>query len=191
MLPKRGIGCHSSGMNEQLLSYTYLKSPVGQILVAGSNQKLHYVSFPTGKTTITPDPEWQRDAQLKKNVLRDAVQQLGEYFEGTRTAFDLPLHLGGTPFQNAVWRALYEIPYGATVSYGDIALAVGEAIGASQAVGIANGQNPIPIIIPCHRVIGADGSLTGFGGGLETKDFLLALERRVQPAPGSQLGLFD
>ncbi len=178
-------------MNEHPITYTYLDSPVGQILVAGSQSELHYVSFPSGKTTIKPKPDWLLDDEMRSPVLRDAVHQLGEYFDGTRTLFDLPLHLGGTPFQNAVWQALYEIPYGATVSYGDIALTIGESIGASQAVGIANGQNPIPIIIPCHRVIGADGSLTGFGGGLETKEFLLALERRIQPAPGSQLGLFD
>lgn len=110
-------------------------------------------------------------------VLRAAEDQLGAYFAGERTAFDLPLAPAGTPFQQAVWRALLDIPFGETRSYRDIACALGQPT-ATRAVGAANGRNPLPIVAPCHRVIGADGSLTGFGGGLDTKRWLLAHERR-------------
>ena len=110
-------------------------------------------------------------------VLRKAETQLSAYFAGERTTFDLPLAPAGTPFQRAVWRALLAIPYGETRSYRDIAKALGQPT-ATRAVGAANGRNPLPIVAPCHRVIGADGSLTGFGGGLENKRWLLDHERR-------------
>jgi len=109
-------------------------------------------------------------------VLEAAAEQLREYFAGERTSFDLPLALDGTPFQQEAWRALADIPYGETVSYGEQARRLGRP-DAVRAVGAANGANPIAIVLPCHRVIGADGSLTGFGGGLETKRRLLDLER--------------
>jgi len=136
---------------------------------------------------MKPKADWHRDDA----ILPEARRQIDAYFAGELAEFDVPLHLGGSDFQNAVWNALLEIPYAETVSYGEIALRVGEPLSASRAVGTANGDNHIPIIIPCHRVIGADGSLTGFGGGLPIKRFLLALERRVRPLPGQQLGLFD
>ncbi len=110
-------------------------------------------------------------------LLRRAAMHLGEYFAGERTVFDLPLAGAGTPFQRAVWRALLDIPFGETRSYRDIAVALGRPT-ATRAVGAANGRNPLPIVTPCHRVIGADGSLTGFGGGLPIKRWLLAHERR-------------
>ncbi|HZN88571.1 MAG TPA: methylated-DNA--[protein]-cysteine S-methyltransferase [Thermoleophilaceae bacterium] len=112
-----------------------------------------------------------------RGMLADTRRQLSEYFAGERTTFELPLSAGGTPFQQRVWRALAEIPYGETVSYGELAAAIG-APGAARAVGLANGRNPIPIVVPCHRVVGSDGRLTGYGGGLERKRVLLALEQR-------------
>jgi methylated-DNA-[protein]-cysteine S-methyltransferase len=117
----------------------------------------------------------------------DAVQQLEAYFAGERTDFDLELSLAGSEFQRRVWQALLTIPYGETRSYGEIAEQIG-ASGAARAVGLANGRNPIAIIVPCHRVIGASGSLTGYGGGLERKQSLLELERRRQSVT---LSLFD
>jgi len=111
-------------------------------------------------------------------VLGEAAGQLKAYFAGQLTGFDLPLLLEGTSFQRAVWAGLRQIPYGATVSYGELARQIGRP-SASRAVGLANGRNPVSIVVPCHRVIGADGSLTGYGGGIGRKRFLLALEQRV------------
>jgi methylated-DNA-[protein]-cysteine S-methyltransferase len=111
-------------------------------------------------------------------VLAEAARQLAEYFDGERTAFDLPLALAGTAFQQRVWDALRGIGYGETVSYGQLADRIGQPT-AARAVGLANGRNPVSIIVPCHRVVGADGSLTGYGGGLDNKHRLLELERRV------------
>jgi methylated-DNA-[protein]-cysteine S-methyltransferase len=116
----------------------------------------------------------------------DVTAQLAAYFRGELTAFDVPVHLTGTPFQQRVWTALREIPYGETTSYGELAARIGQP-GASRAVGLANGRNPIAIIVPCHRVIGADGRLTGYGGGLPRKQQLLSLERRYA---GSAAALF-
>ena len=110
--------------------------------------------------------------------LAAAARQLTEYFAGQRTEFDLPLEMAGTDFQRRVWAALREIPYGETVSYGELASGLGKA-SASRAVGLANGKNPFAVVVPCHRVVGSDGSLTGYGGGLDRKRFLLALEQRV------------
>ncbi|MFN8081103.1 MAG: methylated-DNA--[protein]-cysteine S-methyltransferase [Kineosporiaceae bacterium] len=123
---------------------------------------------------VTTDRLGQRDEDHP--VLVAAAGQLAEYFEGTRTEFDLPLAAVGTVFQRRVWDALLEIPYGRTASYGDIARRLGLGPAASRAVGLANGANPISIVVPCHRVIGANGTLTGYGGGLERKQFLLDLE---------------
>jgi methylated-DNA-[protein]-cysteine S-methyltransferase len=111
--------------------------------------------------------------------LADAARQLAEYFAGQRTDFDLPLELAGTGFQQQVWAGLRDIRYGETISYGELARRIGSPPSASRAVGLANGKNPVSIIVPCHRVIGADGSLTGYGGGLPRKRFLLELEQRV------------
>ena len=110
--------------------------------------------------------------------LAEAASQLAEYFAGRRTAFELPLAMHGTDFQRRVWDALRGIPYGEAISYGELAARIGSA-SASRAVGLANGRNPVAIIVPCHRVVGANGSLTGYGGGLDRKRFLLALEQRV------------
>ena len=111
-------------------------------------------------------------------ALGEARRQLTEYFAGARRAFDLPLAASGTPFQRRVWEALRRIPYGETISYGELARRIGKPT-ASRAVGAANGRNPIAIVVPCHRVIGADGTLIGYGGGLPVKEALLALERRA------------
>jgi methylated-DNA-[protein]-cysteine S-methyltransferase len=160
--------------------YTTLDSPIGELLLAGDEQALCALSMLGGRRPIRPAPQWRRaDAPFA-----EARQQLAEYFAGDRTAFDLVLAPRGSAFQLAVWAALRAIPYGQTRTYGEIAAAVGRP-DAVRAVGAANGANPIAVIVPCHRVIGADGSLTGFGGGLERKRALLDLESgrlSLQPA---------
>lgn len=173
-------------MTGSTMHYTFHESPIGPLLMAGNDRVLHVLSFPKGHKKREPLPDWVRDDA----ILPEHRRQLDEYFAGTRTVFDLPLKPEGSPFQRAVWRELAKIPYGETVSYGEVARRIGEPVSASRAVGAANGDNPIPVIIPCHRVIGADGSLTGFGGGLPVKRFLLDLEDRVAQRPGRQLGLF-
>ena len=158
------------------MNYRYVKSPIGEILVAGDSDGLKFIGFPDGKGRLEPEPSWQ----LESDGFADVTRQLGEYFAGTRKRFDLKLAPHGTPFQLQVLQALQQIPYGETRSYRDIATGIGKPK-AVRAVGAANGRNPLPIIIPCHRVIGADGSLTGFGGGLPAKRFLLDLERGMRP----------
>ena len=150
--------------------YRYWSSPIGSLLLAGE-ERLQIVGFATGSKARRADEDWVED----RRAFADVAEQLGEYFAGERRGFDLDLDLRGTPFQLDVWRALREIPYGDTVSYGDIARQIGRPK-AVRAVGTANGSNPIPVIVPCHRVIGASGKLTGFGGGLEAKSYLLNLE---------------
>ena len=154
--------------------YDELPTPIGQLRLVADAQGLREVWFDSGRHRKEPDPRWWRDA----GRLAFARGQLEEYFAGTRQVFDLPLHPLGTPFQLAVWHELARIPYGATTSYGEMARRIGQPQ-AMRAVGAANGRNPLPIVLPCHRVIGADGSLTGFGGGLPTKRYLLAMEQRV------------
>jgi methylated-DNA-[protein]-cysteine S-methyltransferase len=168
------------------MRYAHHPTPVGPFLLAGSGETLRVASFPSGHKKREPRGSWLRDDR----AFAEARRQLDAYFAGKLTDFELPLEPDGTPFQLKVWRALRDIPFGETVSYGEVARRIGEPVSASRAVGAANGDNPLPIFIPCHRVIGADGSLTGFGGGLPTKTFLLALERRVRPLPGEQLVLF-
>ena len=153
--------------------YSWYESPVGPLLLAGSSKGLKLVSFGSGRRSVKADPEWRED----DSVFVEVVAQLNSYFAGERTTFDLALVLDGTEFQKTVWTALQQIPYGETVSYKQLAERIGRAE-AVRAVGAANGANPIPIIIPCHRVIGNDGSLTGFGGGLPLKKKLLELESR-------------
>jgi methylated-DNA-[protein]-cysteine S-methyltransferase len=148
-----------------------MNSPVGALLLAGDATALTKVYFQSGRHPQQPAPEWRRDAA----AFAGAVRELEEYFAGERRTFSVPLAPRGTPFQLSVWQALRAIPYGETLSYGDLACRLGCPAGA-RAVGLANGANPLPIIVPCHRVIGADGSLTGFGGGLPIKRALLALE---------------
>lgn len=141
---------------------------------------------PVGHLRITADEEGvtaldrTADGLLlpQTPLLRECVRQLNAYFEGSLTRFDLPLHLIGTPFRQRVWEALLTIPYGETRSYGELAAMVGNGK-ASRAVGGANHHNPVSIVVPCHRVIGADGSLTGYGGGLDMKKWLLEHERKV------------
>ena len=162
--------------------YTYMESPVGRLLLAGDETGLQRVAFAEGGKALQPEPDWRNDAR----PLRQAVEQLKAYFSGDLRAFDLPLRMEGTTFQLAVWRALRDIPYGETASYGEIARRVGTPQG-SRAVGLANGSNPIAIVVPCHRVIGSNGKLTGYGGGLNNKETLLALERKHA---GAQAALY-
>jgi methylated-DNA-[protein]-cysteine S-methyltransferase len=151
--------------------YCYLGSPVGDLLLAGDREALHLVGFPQGSMRRDPDPDWI----YNEKPFAEARRQLEEYFDGRRETFDLPTQLTGTEFQVRVLEELQRIPYGETTSYADIAARIGRPK-AVRAVGAANGRNPIPIIIPCHRVIGSRGDLTGFGGGLDTKEALLRLE---------------
>ena len=154
-------------------SYTYLESPIGKLLLAGDANGLQQILFSTDGRPANPDPEWQEDAF----ALAEAMRQLKAYFAGELENFDLPLSPQGTPFQQRVWGELQKIPYGETISYGELARRIGNPK-ASRAVGLANGSNPISIVIPCHRVIGSNGKLTGYGGGLPIKEKLLALEKR-------------
>jgi methylated-DNA-[protein]-cysteine S-methyltransferase len=153
------------------LSCTQIDSPVGPLLLAGDEGGLHEVHFVAGRRPKSRAPDWKHDGA----PFREASRQLRAYFAGELKEFDLPLVLEGTDFQLSVWRNLRKIPYGETISYLQLAEKIGNAK-AVRAVGLANGANPIPIIIPCHRVIGSNGSLTGFGGGLPAKQKLLALE---------------
>jgi methylated-DNA-[protein]-cysteine S-methyltransferase len=156
------------------LAYGYVESPVGHLLVAGDADQLHLIRFPTEHRALEPGAEWRRDESLFAAVF----EQLRAYFAGELTQFDLSLRFAGTAFQNTVWTALCGIPFGETTSYGALAARIGKPA-ASRAVGGANGANPLPIVVPCHRVIGSDKSLTGFGGGIEIKRFLLAHEQQV------------
>ena len=152
--------------------YCYFESPAGNLLLTG-NELLEGLHFPLGKTRIEPEKDWI----YKKELFLQAIDQLKAYFKGELTRFDLELNVQGTDFQKTVWRELVKIPYGETISYGQLAQRIGNPK-ASRAVGMANGKNPISIIIPCHRVIGKNGSLTGFGGGLDAKRTLLDLEKQ-------------
>ncbi|MEZ5168426.1 MAG: methylated-DNA--[protein]-cysteine S-methyltransferase [Acidimicrobiales bacterium] len=160
----------------------HLDSPIGVLTLVASDAGLTHVLFegqePTTVGLADDLPEVDDDP-----VLERAAAQLTEYFAGRRQAFDLPLDLRGTEFQVAAWRALADVPYGQTRSYGEQAEAIGRP-GAFRAVGAANGRNPIPVILPCHRIVGANGDLTGFAGGLDTKRHLLAHERSQQSLPG-------
>ena len=155
------------------MTYTTIVSPIGPLILAADDSGLRQINFANGKKSINPDPAWHNDPK----PLEEATRQLRAYFAGELEAFDLPLAPQGTPFQLQVWKLLCDIPYGETISYGELARRAGNPK-ASRAVGLANGSNPIPIIIPCHRVIGSNGKLTGYGGGLPIKEKLLALERR-------------
>src|SRR5271170_6647660 len=158
-------------MKTIVMLHTSMESPIGPLLLAGDERGLHLVHFANGRRPKSPSPAWVED----KNPFKEAIRQLKAYFAGKLTEFELPLVLAGTEFQLLVWRNLQKIPYGETVSYGQLAKRIGKPE-ASRAVGLANGSNPIPIIIPCHRVIGSNGHLTGFGGGIPLKKKLLALE---------------
>jgi len=151
--------------------YTIIPSPLGDILLARNENGLSHISFQEGTSAIEVTAVWQQD----NAAFPEATAQLKAYFTGELREFDLPLAPEGTPFQQTVWGALQTIPYGKTSTYGELAAAIGRPT-ASRAVGAANGRNPLPIVIPCHRVIGANGKLTGFRGGLRFKEALLELE---------------
>lgn len=146
------------------------KTPIGDLRLEADDEGLTRIEFHAVSSGSSDGP---------KPVLRMAIQQLEEFFAGQRKTFDVPLALHGTPFQLEVWRALLRIPYGATTTYAAIANSIGRPA-ATRAVGAANGANPIPIIVPCHRVIGSNGSLTGFGGGIDVKRWLLNFEQNLR-----------
>jgi len=158
------------------IHYTYYSSPIGDLLLAGVSEQLGFIGFPEGKARMRHADVWLPD----DTAFREAKRQLHAYFGGELTEFDLALSPVGTVFQRQVWEALRTIPYGQTRSYGDVARQIGKPL-ASRAVGAANGRNPLPIVIPCHRVVGSTGMLTGFGGGLEAKAALLRLEQQHAP----------
>lgn len=161
--------------------YCHIPSPIGELLLTGDGTSLTRIYMQKQKYGAEVKPGWQRD----ESSFREARRQLEAYFAGDLKQFDLPLAPAGTEFQQSVWRALIEIPYGETRSYGELARQLGSPK-LNRAVGMANGRNPISIVIPCHRVIGADGSLTGYGGGVERKRWLLAHE-----ASNGEYGQFE
>ena len=165
-----------------MINYRTIDSPIGLLALAGREGVLTNLRM----VNQTHEPN-RRDWVPDGRAFPDAVEQLQAYFAGERTDFDLELSLAGSEFQRRVWRALLTIPYGETRSYGQVAEQIG-ASGAARAVGLANGRNPIAIIVPCHRVIGANGSLTGYGGGLDRKRSLLEMEKNVK---SGNLTLFD
>jgi methylated-DNA-[protein]-cysteine S-methyltransferase len=154
--------------------YTYMDSPFGTILIARNSVGLSHISFQEDPNRKSPEAEgWRFDQEAFKETLA----QLGAYFKSDLYHFDLPLAPEGTPFQLQVWQALQMIPYGETISYAELANKIGRPH-AARAVGAANSKNPVPIVIPCHRVIGSNGLLTGYAGGIHLKEALLSLERR-------------
>jgi len=158
-------------MNTTLL-HRHIDSPVGPLLLVADEHALRVIEFDNPRHPYKRSSAWQPGDNA---VMREAARQLAQYFRGERREFDLPLAPQGTDFQRTVWHTLADIPYGETISYAELARRVDKPT-ATRAVGAANGRNPLPIVLPCHRVIGADGSLTGFGGGLPTKQYLLTLE---------------
>jgi methylated-DNA-[protein]-cysteine S-methyltransferase len=158
--------------------WTSMESPVGTLRIIANRTAVTAIEFDgprPGAGSFAGRPVGERDD--RDPLLAETVRQLTAYFDHALTAFDLPLEPGGTAFQTSVWEQLQKIGYGETASYGEIATRLGMKLGASRAVGMANGRNPIPIVIPCHRVVGADGTLTGYGGGIERKQILLELEQ--------------
>ena len=155
------------------IRYTSIDSPIGKILVAQSDKGLTHIRFASSSKPEPPLEHWQYVKQLKT----EAIDQIRAYFKGTLRDFSISLDLDGTPFQLKVWKALQKIPYGETISYCELARRIGQPK-AVRAVGGANGRNPIPLVVPCHRVIGSNGSLTGYGSGLHIKSTLLELEKK-------------
>ncbi len=156
------------------MEYCYFQSPIGQLLLVAEQQKLCRIGFLEGKLSYTPKESWTYNEQH----LQIAINQLKEYFAGRRREFTVPLTLHGTDFKKAVLEQVAKVPYGHTSSYSDIAKSIKRPL-ACRAVGTANATNPLPIIIPCHRIIGKNGDLTGFGGGMAVKRFLLGLEQQA------------
>ncbi len=165
-----------------MVYYTTMASPLGDLLLTGDGAHLTGLFMTPHRHGPDRSEEWVRDDA----PFVDSVRQLREYFSGSRHEFEIPLAPHGTEFQRRVWAALRDIPYARTVSYGDIAREIGNPKGV-RAVGMANGRNPISIIVPCHRVIGADGSLTGYGGGMDRKKWLLAHESKHHAEPLLQM----
>ncbi|MFM2078226.1 MAG: methylated-DNA--protein-cysteine methyltransferase [Actinomycetota bacterium] len=161
------------------LSSTTMDTPVGVLTLVASEWGLRAVMWPDERDGRVPVGETTGAGPRAERILADAVRELDEYFVGERTEFDLPLDPVGTEFQQQVWQVLRTIPYGQTISYGEQAARLGDK-NKSRAVGAANGRNPISIIVPCHRVVGSNGKLTGFAGGLDNKDWLLRHERQDQ-----------
>ncbi|GAA5194160.1 methylated-DNA--[protein]-cysteine S-methyltransferase [Rugosimonospora acidiphila] len=158
--------------------HTAIDSPLGTLTMVAADGALAGLYMQRHRHQPPPETFGERDPAPFARV----IEQLTEYFDGARTTFDLPLAEQGTPFQRVVWAALGDIPYGETVSYGQLAERIGRPT-ASRAVGLANGKNPVSIIVPCHRVVGAGGDLTGYGGGIERKRYLLDFERGRDCAP--------
>jgi methylated-DNA-[protein]-cysteine S-methyltransferase len=156
--------------------YTTVESPIGELLLLGDGEVLRGLYMQAGRRPIRIRPAWERD----DSAFPEAREQLAQYFAGERTSFDLPMQLDGSVFQRTVWHALTEIPYGQTISYAELARRI-DRPDLARAVGTANGQNPIAVVVPCHRVIGSDGKLVGYGGGLENKRLLLDLEQGTVP----------
>ena len=176
-------------MNAEPVYYSIIATPIGPIMLAAGRQGLVSLAYTFADREPRPEPHWiASDA-----ALADIRRQIDEWFAGTRTDFELDLSYGGNPFQRAVWQAMLEIPYGETRTYGEIAVMIGEGIAASRAVGTACGDNPLPLVIPCHRVVGARGSLTGFShgakGGIGMKRQLLEHEFRIRPPAGTLFAL--
>lgn len=163
--------------------YALMDSPLGPLLLGSNGEALTLINFQESDGAMTPRPAWRK----ARSPFSEAVRQLKAYFAGELKRFDLPLAPRGTDFQLKVWEALRRIPYGETRTYGHLARQMGMPTG-SRAVGAANGRNPLPVVVPCHRIIGSDGSLTGFYGGLRLKHALLGLEQ--QHSAGGQLALF-
>lgn len=159
-------------------AHTTVDSPIGPLTLVSTGGVLSGLFMVEQRYRPDTETFGVEDATL----FDDVAAQLKEYFAGSRKEFDLPLHFAGTPFQRTVWQELCEIPYGETTSYGELAQRIGRPT-ASRAVGMANGHNPISIVVPCHRVVGSTGALTGYGGGVERKRFLLDFERGVSPLP--------
>ena len=160
----------------------HLDTPIGHLTLIASEQGLAHLLFDGQEPVDVGLTDDLREVD-DDPILETTAVQLGEYFAGERTRFDLPLDLRGTEFQRDAWMALADVPYGETRTYGEQAKAIGRP-GASRAVGAANAKNPVPVVLPCHRIVGADGSLTGFGGGLDLKQRLLAHEQSQQALPG-------
>ena len=154
--------------------HTQIDSPIGPLFLTLEQNQLTNVCIHQQKRAVDVKPEWI----CSERPFRAIAKQFREYFRGKRRAFEISLRLEGTDFQKSVWNELLKIPYGATISYGELAERIGNPK-AVRAVGLANGRNPIPIIVPCHRVIGANGQLTGFGGGIENKALLLKIEQEI------------
>jgi methylated-DNA-[protein]-cysteine S-methyltransferase len=163
--------------------FCHYSSPVGELVLTSDGESLTglHLPLPDGGAAPLPGSGWRRD----EAPFRDALEQLRAYFNGERTGFDLKVRMAGTPFQRLAWDALLTIPFGTTISYAEQALRIGRP-GAARAVGSANGRNPIAIIVPCHRVIGSSGTLTGYGGGLPLKQWLLDHESCPLRIPGQK-----